>query len=125
VLQAVLIQQRQGKSSNIQIALSEAAAYLALPRTWGATLPDSAVGGSHAGYQVYPCKDGRVALAALEPHFAKSLCAAAGLSEASSASMQSPATFKAIAAYLLSKTRKALDKLSLEKDIPLHTLPKQ
>ena len=122
VLQAVLIQQRQGKSSNIQIALSTAAGYLALPRSWGATKPDSAVGGSHAGYQVYPCKDGRVAMAALEPHFAKSLCAAAGVIDARNASMQSPETFALIAAYLLTKTRKALDKLSIEKDIPLYTL---
>ena len=124
VLQAVLIQQRQGKSSHIQIALSDASAYLALPRAWGATTPDSAVGGSHAGYQVYPCKDGRVALAALEPHFAKSLCAAAGIADSSIASMQSSATRELIAAYVLSKTRKALDKLSVEKDIPLYSLQK-
>ena len=124
VLQAVLVQQRQNKSSHIQIALSEAAGFLALPRAWGATTAGSAVGGAHAGYQVYPCKDGRVALAALEPHFAKSLCAAAGIADHSSASMQSPATFQSIAAYLLTKTRKALDKLSIEKDIPLYTLSK-
>ena len=122
VLQAVLIQQRQGKSSHIQIALSEAAGYLALPRSWGAATSDSAIGGDHAGYQVYPCKDGRVAMAALEPHFAQSLCTAVGIMDASSASMKSPATRQLIAAYLLTQTRKALDKLSREKDIPLHTL---
>ncbi|HEY8050885.1 MAG TPA: CoA transferase, partial [Ramlibacter sp.] len=54
----------------IEVALSDAAAYLALPRTWGLTKPDGAVGGAHAGYRVYACKDGRVAVAALEPHFA-------------------------------------------------------
>ena len=124
VLQAVLVQLRQGKSSHIQIALSEAAAYLALPRSWGATTPGSDVGGGHAGYQVYPCKDGRVAMAALEPHFAKSLCLAAGIMAFNSASMKSPATFEAIAAFLLTKTRKALDQLSIEKDIPLYTLSK-
>ena len=37
------------------------------------------MGGAHAGYRVYPCADGRVAVAALEPHFAARLCAAAGL----------------------------------------------
>ena len=62
----------------IEVALSDAAAYLALPRRWGLTLPEGPVGGAHAGYAVYPCKDGRVAVAALEPHFAAALCDAAG-----------------------------------------------
>ena len=46
------------------------AAYLALPRQWGLTQRTGSVGGAHAGYSVYPCKDGRVSVAALEPHFA-------------------------------------------------------
>lgn len=125
VLQSVLIQQRQGKSSCIEVALSEAAGFLALPRSWGATKPGSAVGGDHAGYQVYPCKDGRVALAALEPHFAKSLCAAVGIADASNASLQSASSRQMIADYLLTKSRKALDKWAIDKDIPLHTLAKQ
>ena len=124
VLQAMLVQQQKGKGSYIEVALSAAAGYLALPRTWGVTQEGAAVGGGHAGYRVYPCKDGRVAMAALEPHFAKSLCAAAGIADASLASMQSPATHELIAAYLLTLTRKALDKLAIEKDIPLHTLSK-
>jgi len=47
----------------IEVALSEAAAYLALPRQWGLTQPSGSVGGAHAGYRVYACKDGRVAVA--------------------------------------------------------------
>src|SRR6185436_19525821 len=58
----------------IEVALSEAARWLALPRSWGITLPTGSVGGAHAGYRVYPCKDGRIAVAALEPHFAAALC---------------------------------------------------
>jgi alpha-methylacyl-CoA racemase len=124
VLQTVLIQRQKGKGVCLEVALSEAAGYLALPRTWGLTQPGAAVGGGHAGYRVYPCKDGRVAMAALEPHFAKSLCAAAGVQNASVKSMMAPATHQLIADYLLSMTRKALDKLASEKDIPLYTLPK-
>jgi len=124
VLQATLLQARKGQGHYFEVALSDAAAYLALPRHWGLTVPGAAVGGGHAGYRVYPCKDGRVAVAALEPHFAKSLCLAAGLSDAGTAAMMNPATHAAIARYLLSQTRKALDKLALEKDIPLHTLGK-
>jgi alpha-methylacyl-CoA racemase len=123
VLQAMLVQRQKGKGSYLEVALSEAAAYLALPRAWGVTLPGEAVGGGHAGYQVYPCQDGRVAMAALEPHFAKTLCSVAGVADACIGSMMAPATRQVIADYLRSKTRQALDQLSVEKDIPLYTLP--
>jgi alpha-methylacyl-CoA racemase len=36
--------------------------------------------------------------------------------------MFAPATHQAIAAFLLTQTRKQLDKLAVVKDIPLHTL---
>ncbi|MFP5465955.1 MAG: CoA transferase, partial [Gammaproteobacteria bacterium] len=80
VLKAVLAQRTSGKGTVQEVALSDAAAWLALPRTWGLTQSKGAVGGAHAGYRVYPCKDGRVAVAALEPHFATALCAVAGVS---------------------------------------------
>ena len=125
VLQAVMHQRGNGKGVYLEVALSDAASYLALPRTWGLTKPGAAVGGGHAGYRVYKCKDGRVALAALEPHFAARLCAAAGITAPSTKAMFAPATQQAVAAWLLGKTRKALDKLAAEKDIPLHTLSNQ
>jgi crotonobetainyl-CoA:carnitine CoA-transferase CaiB-like acyl-CoA transferase len=87
------------------------------------TTPKGMVGGLHAGYQVFACKDGRVALAALEPHFAKRLCDAASVADSSLKSMISAKTTGAVAKFLASQTRKALDKLAVEKDIPLHTLP--
>jgi len=106
------------------VALSDAAAWLALPRQWGMTLPTGAVGGSHAAYNMYACKNGRVAVAALEPHFAKSLCAAAGLMITDVKDLFDKSTHDAIAAFLASKTRHQLNKLAAEKDIPLMTLPK-
>ena len=124
VLQTVLLQRQKGKGNYLEVVLSDAAAYLALPRTWGVTAPGAAVGGGHAGYCIYPCKDGRVAVAALEPHFAKSLCAAVGIENTSMATMMAPKTQTLIASFLLGKTRKALDKLAVDKDIPLHTLLK-
>ncbi|MGA8786830.1 MAG: CoA transferase, partial [Polaromonas sp.] len=92
VLQAVMHQRSKGKGVYLEVALSSAAGYLALPRTWGLTQAGAAVGGGHAGYRVYPCKDGRVALAALEPHFAASLCAVAGIEVASIKAMFAAAT---------------------------------
>jgi len=123
VLQARLHQLQKGKGMRLDIALSDAAAYLALPRTWGLTKPGAAVGGGHAGYRVYPCKDGRVAVAALEPHFAASLATAVGLKSSNIMAMFAPETHAAIAAFLLTQTRAQLDKLAADKDIPLHTLP--
>jgi alpha-methylacyl-CoA racemase len=106
----------------IEVALSDAAAYLGLPRQWGLTQPTGSVGGAHAGYRVYPCKDGRVAVAALEPHFAAALCAAAGAPATDRGAMLAPATHDAIAAFFALQTRAQLDVLAAERDIPLHTL---
>jgi alpha-methylacyl-CoA racemase len=106
----------------IEVALSDAAAYLALPRQWGLTASTGSVGGAHAGYRVYPCKDGRVAVAALEPHFAAALCAAAGTPIADMRAMFAPATHEAVAAFLLGQTCDQLDRLAMDKDIPLHTM---
>lgn len=107
----------------IEVALSDAAAWLALPRTWGLTQPGGAVGGGHAGYRLYRCEDGRVAVAALEPHFAAALCEAAGAPASGLRAMFDPATHEAITAFMLSHTREELDRLAVERDIPLHTMP--
>ena len=122
VLQARLHQLTHGKGVRLEVALSDAAAYLALPRHWGLTTQGAAVGGGHAGYKVYPCKDGRVALAALEPHFAAALGAAVGLPSSNIMAMFAPATHQAIADYLRGQTRAQLDAMAVAKDIPLHTL---
>ncbi len=123
VLRAVLQRQHSRKGCFQEVALSEAADWLALPRHWVLTVPGAAVGGGHAGYRVYPCKDGRVAVAALEPHFARALCTVAGLTPRNMAGMFDADTHQAIARYLLGKTRKQLDRLATKHDIPLHTLP--
>lgn len=122
VLQAVLLQRSEGKGRFHEVALSTAAGYLALPRSWGLTVAGSAVGGGHAGYRVYPCQDGRVAVAALEPHFARALCACAGTPMQGLAQMFAPATHQAIAAFMGRHTRKQLEALARQHDIPLHTL---
>jgi alpha-methylacyl-CoA racemase len=106
----------------LEVALADAAAYLALPRHWGLTQPTGTVGGAHAGYRVYACKDGRVAVAALEPHFAKRLCEAAGVEASEARAMLAPQTREAIAAFFAGRTREELDRLAVERDLPIHTL---
>jgi crotonobetainyl-CoA:carnitine CoA-transferase CaiB-like acyl-CoA transferase len=128
VLQALLLRQRpgraQGKGVFHEVALCDASAYLALPRTWGLTMPNGDVGGAHAGYKVYPCKNGRVAVAALEPHFAARLCEAAGLGKDTAKHMHKRTTHEGIAQFLAAQTRAQLDKLAATQDIPLHTMPR-
>lgn len=120
VLQATL-HARGGTGDGIyrEVALNAAADWLALPRTWGITQPTGAVGGAHAGYRVYACADGRVAVAALEPHFAARLCEAAGLP---AADMLATATHATIAAWFQRQTRAELEAVAKTRDIPLHTL---
>ncbi|MDO8385383.1 MAG: CoA transferase [Polaromonas sp.] len=130
VLQAVLRQREPYAGTGdphpqgvfLEVALSESASYLGLPRAWGLTKPGSAVGGGHAGYRVYPCQDGRVAVAALEPHFAASLCTASGVVMKDMATLFAPATHEAVAAFFLTRTCKQLDKLAVDQDIPMHTM---
>ena len=123
-LKAVLLLKTSGKGTRHEVALSDAAAWLALPRQLRMTTPDGAVGGAHAGYRVYACKNGRVAGAALEPHFAISLCAAAGITLAHPVKdLFKPETRQTMATFFAGKTRQQLDKLAVAKDIPLLTLP--
>jgi crotonobetainyl-CoA:carnitine CoA-transferase CaiB-like acyl-CoA transferase len=129
VLQAALHQSERYAGSGethptgiyLEVALSEAAAYMGLPRRWGLTQPSGSVGGAHAGYRVYECKDGRVAVAALEPHFARALAEAAGDPSAASAMME-PAAREAVARFFAGRTRDELERLARERDIPLHTM---
>ena len=122
MLQAVMHKAAKGTGVYVEVALSAAATWLALPRAWGLTKPGAAVGGGHAGYRIYRCKDGRVAVAALEPHFAARLCTAAGMEAVTTRAMFAPATRQAIADFFLTQSRLQLDWLAAAQDIPLHTL---
>jgi crotonobetainyl-CoA:carnitine CoA-transferase CaiB-like acyl-CoA transferase len=87
------------------------------------TTPEGAVGGAHAGYRLYACQDGRVAVAALEPHFAQRLCEAAGVALGHPVKdMFKPEIHQALAAWLAGMSRRRLDRLASSHDIPLHTL---
>lgn len=125
VLQALLLRaaSKDGAGVQIEVALSEAARYLALPRDWGLTPPTGAVGGAHAGYRIYPCADGRVAIAALEPHFAQRLAAAAGHDAEAGRAMFRSSMHAAIAAFVAPMRCTQLDALAAAQDIPLYTLP--
>ena len=122
VLGVLLRQRTTGKGSHVEVALSNAAAYLGLPHSWAMTTPGGVIGGAHAGYKVYACKDGRVAVAALEPHFALALCNAVGIDNVDRHTMLAHETHEAVARFLGGQTRRELDVLAVKGDIPMWTL---
>ena len=113
-----------GKGVFHEVALEDAAAYLALPRHWGLTLPKGSVGGAHAGYAVYACIKGRVAVAALEPHFAARLAQVAGIKAAKPGQdmMTLASTRHKLTAFFAGLTKKQIDALATAHDLPLLTM---
>lgn len=113
-----------GKGVCHEVALEDAAAYLALPRHWGLTVPKGSVGGAHAGYGIYACRNGRVAVAALEPHFATRLAHVAGLPAAKTGQniMLSTKTKNHLTAFFATLTCKQVDAIAEANDLPLHTM---
>jgi crotonobetainyl-CoA:carnitine CoA-transferase CaiB-like acyl-CoA transferase len=72
-LAALVARLRSGKGAWAQAPLAEAATSLAQPLREGLTRPGALLGGGFAGYNLYAARDGWIAVAALEPHFAKGL----------------------------------------------------
>lgn len=122
VLAALLQRAATGRGVLRDVALADAAAWLAQPRAWGLTAPGGLLGGAHAGYRVYRCADGRVAVAALEPHFARRLGEVAGLGPLTPADCLQPATAAALAAWFAARPRAELDALARAHDLPWVTL---
>jgi alpha-methylacyl-CoA racemase len=123
VLAAVIQQKTTGRSASQTIGLSQAAQYLALPRHWGLTTPEGFIGGAHALYQVMPCKDGRVAIAALEPHFARRLAELVGQPVLHPQDALENALKKKTLAFVKRQTCKELEALAEQHDLPLFTIP--
>lgn len=123
VLQAVLVSSRSGRGILREVGLAQAAQWLALPWHWGLTQPAGDVGGAHAGYRIYACADGIVAVAALEPHFAQRLCEAADLLFSHPTDMRKPEIHQGVARFLAARSCAELMQLAQDRDIPLHALP--
>jgi alpha-methylacyl-CoA racemase len=68
-----LARERGGGAGYAEVTLAEAAAELAAPLRHGLTAPGGLLGGGLPAYGVYPAREGHVAVAALEPHFAARL----------------------------------------------------
>ncbi len=108
-LAALLHARATGKGAALQVALADAAAFAAAPRLAGLTAPGALLGGALAGYGVYRCSDGLVAVAALEPHFAAALARAAGGSSRA-----------AITRWCRAHAASQLNAIAAAEDVPLH-----
>lgn len=70
---------RDGRGAALAVPLADAAAYLAQPLAEGLTRAGGPLGGGLAAYNLYEAREGWVAVAALEPHFARRVAEAFGL----------------------------------------------
>ncbi len=107
-LAALLQAGRSGTGVALQVALTDAAAFAAVPRAAGLTAPGALLGGELPGYAVYRCRDGLVALAALEAHFAAALLTHTGTSSA-----------RGLRAWCAAHDAAALQRLAQRDDLPL------
>ena len=80
-LALVIARDRTGHGMSVQAPLEDAARALSEPLHEGLTGPGSLLGGGYAGYNLYGTRDGWIAVAALEPHFAERLAQALGLED--------------------------------------------
>jgi alpha-methylacyl-CoA racemase len=78
-LALVLARRRDGRGGTRSVSLEEAAQALAQPLHEGLTAPGAMLGGGLAGYNLYAAREGWIAVAALEPHFAERLASSLGL----------------------------------------------
>ena len=78
-LALVRARDRDGRGRAANVALADAASFLAQPLSEGLTRPGGVLGGGLAGYNLYAAKDGWIAVAALEAHFQERLARALGL----------------------------------------------
>ncbi len=104
------------------VGLQDALHELALPHQWGLTQAGALLGGGHALYQRYTCRDGELALAALEPKFAQGLAALAGLPAGCDwFALQTQASLQR---WFAAHTSAQLAALSAQHDFPLVVCPK-
>jgi crotonobetainyl-CoA:carnitine CoA-transferase CaiB-like acyl-CoA transferase len=78
-LALLLARRRGGLGASQPVPLEDGARALAEPLHEGLTAPGAILGGGLAGYNLYAAREGWIAVAALEPHFARRLADALGL----------------------------------------------
>jgi len=101
-----------GEGRMVEVALSEAARDMARPFRWGMTSPGGLLAGGFPAYGVYVCADGRVAVAALEPHFHRRLLEVLGVADSADA----------LAAVFATRTGAEWRQWAAQHDLPLEVV---
>lgn len=101
---------RDGVGNAAAVPLADAAAFLAQPLAEGLTRPGGILGGGLPAYNLYEARDGWIALAALEPHFAQRLGQALEID---------PITRPALAARFASETAAHWESWARGLDLPI------
>lgn len=95
------------------VSLYECALELAQPLAAGLTVPGGVLGGGSPFYSMYQASDGWIAIAALEPHFAKRLSSELGLPEAHRSEL---------ARIFRARTAAVWEEWAAQRDLPLVAL---
>ena len=109
-LELLLARERTGEAGYAEVALSDAAYAFAEPLRHGLTATDGWLGGGVAAYNIYPAREGWVAVAALEPHFRSALA------QALDVNADDP---KALAQVLAERTADEWEQWAIERGLPL------
>jgi len=106
---ALLLGRERGRGAGyVEVPLSEAAAAMALPLTYGCTADGAILGGGIPEYNIYQAASGWIAVAALEPHFKQRLESSLGIT-----------TFEEYCQAFLQKSAAAWQEWAQELDIPI------
>ena len=87
-LALVIARNRDGHGRREAAPLEDAARALAQPLQEGLTRPGGLLGGGLPGYNLYEAREGWIAVAALEPHFAQRLAQALGMTALDAAALR-------------------------------------
>lgn len=109
-LALVHARERDGHGSAATVPLADAASFLAQPLAEGLTRPGGVLGGGLAAYHLYEARDGWIAVAALEAHFAHRLGQALEID---------PLTRPALAARFAAESAAHWESWARELDLPI------
>jgi crotonobetainyl-CoA:carnitine CoA-transferase CaiB-like acyl-CoA transferase len=109
-LALLMARQRDGVGRFAEVALCSMAEELAAPPRYGLTRPGGLLGGGAAAYGLYRAKEGWIAVAALEPAFARHLADEIGADVADRAALE---------AAFLARTAAEWQAWARERDLPV------
>ena len=112
-LSLVLARERGQADRCVEVSLADAVRRFAEPLRYGLTAPGGVLGEGAPGYGIYRAKEGWIAVATLEPHFAKKLASEFGLQDLSRVDLQR---------IFSTRTAREWEAWGAERDLPLAAL---